>query len=47
MQVDKKFIQNRFDIVVPPYWVKEDLLDLRAFLETQEIGETEVFIFVK
>lgn len=47
VNVWNKFASKRFDLVVPPYWTKENLFDLRAYLETAEIGDTEIFLIIK
>lgn len=37
---------EKFIINIPPFWKKEDLLDLKAFLLTEEKGEIEIFISI-
>lgn len=47
INIGNKFASKRYDFIVPPYWTKENLLDLRAFLEKEEIGDTEIFLIIK
>ncbi|PID84073.1 DNA polymerase III subunit alpha [Candidatus Gracilibacteria bacterium] len=37
---------KRYTIVVPPFWTRDDLLELKKFLESQEKGDIEIFISI-
>lgn len=38
---------QKFMVNVPPFWQRDDLLELKEFLLSEPIGEIEIFISIK
>lgn len=47
VQVKNNFAAKRFDITVPPFWTRDDLLALKEVLIREEKGDIEVFLMIK
>ena len=43
----KKPTRERFVLDIPPYWTRDDLIELKEFLATEETGSVDIWISVR